>query len=282
MPSGRRETIVISCATLDTVRITDPIEHYRATKVHLIRYMRDSDELGEIYREFYDYVRKVCEAFPLKPGIKEHDGGKDFTSMLRTVLSIIRKERGADPECDIYVNISAGSPEYIAAAAIASMTDTQSSAQGKTIPFSVPVHTNGYMVKNDEIRTIYFENGTPVGIAKNVKDPEEIPTYRIEMPQEYLVRALRVLHEKEEKKQPRSNKEMIAALKGSGDMEIINELNVTDTTDKSNDKKKNSERVYYQRKFIDKWVSKEWVRKTSRKTYTVTDQGKTILKTFDF
>jgi len=276
MSSGRKERIVISCVTFETAKITDPIAFYQATRVHLIWYTKNpGSEKGKIYTDFYERVCEIIkEQSPFDVHIEGHskDAVYDFTNMLRVVLSLIQKERKDFPQSDIYVNISAGSPEYTAAAAIASMM-----VPG-TIPFSVS--TEEYTINdNKRLKEIYYENGKPVGLTKKARDPFVVPYYPIAIPKEHLVRALRVLDNRKKGKLSITNTKMIEALKEKGLWTYPEETDIGRAKRKTD--KSRSETVYYQRAYIDKWKEEGWIERNElTKKYEVTEEGRRILDTF--
>lgn len=272
MVSGRRERVVISCVTFETVKITDPIKFYDATKVHLIHYVKDpSSDNGKIYAEFCE---RVCEmimenaAVPVEV-IRHMENVNDFTIMLRTVLGIIEKENQKDEPSDIFINISAGTSEYAAAAAIASMM------MPGTIPFSVS--TVDYQVSS--VRETFYENNKPVGLTKSVRNPKCLPKYSITIPDKNVVLGLRVLDEMNKNKLPTKGPDVIRVLKESGhwrreggEITFDNQGRIRITR---------SDSVYYFRDFVDKWISNGWVyRDEFRKRYFLTDEGKNVLDTF--
>ncbi|MCL2890978.1 MAG: DUF6293 family protein [Methanomassiliicoccaceae archaeon] len=275
MGSGRRNRVVISCVTFETVKITDPILHYQATHVHLIRYAKDpSSEDGRMYREFYDRVCElITERSPFKVEIYEHNEKvSDFAVMLRTVLAIIHDEKKRSADSDIYVNVSAGTSEYAAAAAIASMM-----VPG-TIPFSVS--TERYTVRGENVRKAYYKGGKPVGLTEEAKEPRVMPSYSIDIPDKHLVLALRLLHERNRNKMTVTGSKMIAALKEK-DLWLRGEMIIDDSDRTRKTDEQRSEAVYYQRDFVDKWLKYGWVRKNElSKRYEVTEDGEKILDTF--
>jgi hypothetical protein len=285
MASGRKNRVVISCVTFETAKIIEPIKHYQATHVHLIWYTKDpGSESGKVYKKFYDHVYNECKSLPLVDKIEGHNERvSDFTTMLSVVLDIIQRERKEDALCDIYVNISAGSSEYAAAAAIASMMASQkeSSATGTTTPFSVA--TKEYTVPVEMIPEIYFDKDdkeVPIGLTKEVHDPVRMPCYHIEMPERHLVTALRIFYNRKKSKQPVTNTKMIAELEKNEEIWFHGETYIG-KRDEDSDKEKRSKTVYYQRNFIDKWKDKGWIQKDElTKKYTVTEQGEMILRTF--
>ena len=272
MPSGRKKRIMVACVTFETSKVVEPALYYEINKAHIIHYVKDPDsESGKIYDSFR---RRVCERLesesPREVEIVEHNERvSDFSVMLRTVLSIIQMENSGEEGCEIYVNISSGSPEYAAAATVASMM-----VPG-TIPFSV--NTKEYTVSTDRIRDVYFVDDQPVGMTKTTYPPRTLPIYAINIPEEHLVRGLRILGHRNEAKLSVTSGRMVEALKEAG-------LWYRDTESDDPDRKANqrqTEAVYYQRDFISKWLKNGWIVKDDlRNRYILTESGTTVIGTF--
>lgn len=272
LPSGRKKRIMVACVTFETSKVVEPALYYEINKAHIIHYVKDPDsESGKIYDSFR---RRVCERLesesPREVEIVEHNERvSDFSVMLRTVLSIIQMENSGEEGCEIYVNISSGSPEYAAAATVASMM-----VPG-TIPFSV--NTKEYTVSTDRIRDVYFVDDQPVGMTKTTYPPRTMPIYAINIPEEHLVRGLRILGHRNEAKLSVTSGRMVEALKEAG-------LWYRDTESDDPDRKANqrqTEAVYYQRDFISKWLKNGWIVKDDlRNRYVLTESGTTIIGTF--
>ena len=272
LPSGRKKRIMVACVTFETSKVVEPALYYEINKAHIIHYVKDPDsESGKIYDSFR---RRVCERLesesPREVEIVEHNERvSDFSVMLRTVLSIIQMENSGEEGCEIYVNISSGSPEYAAAATVASMM-----VPG-TIPFSV--NTKEYTVSTDRIRDVYFVDDQPVGMTKTTYPPRTMPIYAINIPEEHLVRGLRILGHRNEAKLSVTSGRMVEALKEAG-------LWYRDTESDDPDRKANqrqTEAVYYQRDFISKWLKNGWIVKDDlRNRYILTERGTTVIGTF--
>ena len=272
LPSGRKKRIMVACVTFETSKVVEPALYYEINKAHIIHYVKDPDsESGKIYDSFR---RRVCERLesesPREVEIVEHNERvSDFSVMLRTVLSIIQMENSGEEGCEIYVNISSGSPEYAAAATVASMM-----VPG-TIPFSV--NTKEYTVSTDRIRDVYFVDDQPVGMTKTTYPPRTMPIYAINIPEEHLVRGLRILGHRNEAKLSVTSGRMVEALKEAG-------LWYRDTESDDPDRKANqrqTEAVYYQRDFISKWLKNGWIVKDDpRNRYVLTESGTTVIGTF--
>ena len=262
--------------TFETTKVTDPVMFYEINRVHVIHYVRDpTSQSSSVYQQFYDRVKEIIEEqSPRKVDVVEHiEKVTDFSTMLRTVLDIIQSEHAqassSGEQCEIYVNISSGGSEYAAAAAIASMM-----VPG-TIPFSVG--TKEYTVDAEGIRRNYFIGDKPVGLTKSTYDPRQLPSYSIQIPEERLVRGLRVLDERNNSNQSVTSGKMIAALKAKG----IWYRNTENGDPNRKSTQRQTEAVYYQRDFIGKWLGNGWIEKDDLNSrYVLTDEGRNIICTF--
>ena len=96
MSTGRKERIVISCVTFETVKISDPVRYYDATRAHLIHYIREGldESKANIYQQFYDKVCDNINSTGRGVEIIEHNEVvSDFSIMLKTILGIIDSEQ---------------------------------------------------------------------------------------------------------------------------------------------------------------------------------------------
>lgn len=272
MSSGKKNRIMIACVTFETSKVVEPALYYEINKIHIIRYLKDPEsEAGRIYDEFRLRVCERLEEESPRPieVVLHNERISDFSTMLRTVLSIIQSENAAEDGCEIYVNVSAGTSEYSAAAAVASMM-----VPG-TIPFSVG--TQEYTVSNERIKDVYYIDGKPMGLCKSTYPPRAMPVYTINIPEEHLVRGLRILYERSQSKKSITSGAMVPALKEAG-------IWYRDTEKEGSDKKstqKQTEAVYYQRDFITKWMKYGWIRKDELLSkYIVTQDGLNTINTF--
>lgn len=263
---------MIACVTFETSKVVNPLLFYEINKVHIIHYVKDAfSEKGRLYSSFYDRaVEMIGEESPLPVEVVEHNENvSSFDTMLRTVLFIIRSEKKDDPNCDIYVNISSGSSEYAAASAIAAMM-----VPG-TVVFSVG--TKEYTVSGERIKEAYFIDGKPVGLTKETYDPRILSSYSIQMPEEHLVRGLRILSDRIDRNLPVTSGKMIEALKSGG-------VWYREPSSGSPDRKssqRQTEAVYYQRDFINKWLRNGWIVKDElRNKYVLTEDGLSTIRTF--
>ena len=271
LPSGRKKRIMVACVTFETSKVVEPALYYEINKAHIIHYVKDPEsESGAVYDSFRRRVCELLESSPREVEVVVHNERvSDFSVMLRTVLSIIQSENRGEEGCEIYVNISSGSPEYAAAATVASMM-----VPG-TIPFSVG--TREYTVSKDRIRDVYFVDGEPVGLTKSTYPPRTMPMYSISIPEEHLVRGLRILSERNAARLSVTSGRMVQALKDAGLW--YRDTESDDPARRANQRQ--TEAVYYQRDFISKWLRNGWIVKDElRNRYVLTDSGRTAIGTF--
>ncbi|MCL1811327.1 MAG: DUF6293 family protein [Methanomassiliicoccaceae archaeon] len=273
MATGKRERVMISCVTFETVKITEPIRFYDANRVHLIHYVKEPGSFsGTLYQEFYD---EVCRIINKNSGneiiIKEYEEEvSQFLPMLRLILNIIKREFDSDEPVDLYINVSAGTSEYTAAAVIASMMNPD------VIPFSVD--TDRYTVKDDMVKDAYYRDGVPVGLTETVFEPTIMPKYNMPMPDKNLVLGLRILEEMNRSKRNSKGPDIIMKLKEQGLWRGSNEGR---SDQRHETKTEKGDSVYYYRDYVSRWLSNGWVEKNDfRKRYDLTEEGLRIIGTF--
>lgn len=249
-----RLRVVISCVTFETVKVVQPIRDLRAERVYLLHWGMGSDKKSSIYSEFYsEVVRQLKEL-----GLQEKDIVERrvevyrFKKVLAELLAVMSHE--VELENDVYVNISAGTSEFAAAATVASMM-----VKGVR-PFTV--HTKEYTISGeDRIRECYSINGKLVGQSREVREPTELPTFHLSPPPEDLVVALRILRDRKRRGLSTKYSAMIQSIKEAGawtyDAERLPKLKDRDT--RHGERVLQAEKMYYSRHYIDGWIRNGWV-----------------------
>lgn len=112
---------MVCCVTDEVDLVASPLITERADHVHLIHYAKEGkDEQGkkreEYYRRFYGAVEKRLKDSGI--GFEEHGERPTFvfSEMMGTVYGILTEEEELGN--NVYVNLSSGTAEYIAAASI--------------------------------------------------------------------------------------------------------------------------------------------------------------------
>lgn len=259
-----RERVAVACVTFETVMISDPIVSMGSVdRVYLLHYERpDPSRERHVYKEFYDeVVRQLQVGMQCGEIVPVNVVVYDFQEVLGVLLDIMTREQGEGN--DVYVNVSAGSTEYSAAAILASMM-----VRGVR-PFTVG--TREFTIPAEKI-DIYYDGDRPVGLSKEVYPARQLPFFHISRPDDDLVTGLRVLRERLDKGHSTTYVRMIEALKDAGCWQREGKERVKDQVQ--------AEKMYYARHFIDAWVSKGWVSKTGRRRLELTAAGETVTNVF--
>ena len=275
-----KKCVVIACVSFETAMIVEPAVDYGADEIHLFHYIRDPDtDNGRIYTEFY---REVCSQISEKlPRVKivEHDADPiyDFQLMFRDLLEVISEIRArpssedssdqAGPDSDILINASAGTSEFSAAAIVASMMSPGVN--------SFTVGTREFTIKTEDIRSLYYKTGRPVGLTEHTNTPRVIPKFEIGMPPENQVLALREFHTRSQEGKSLTAGSVIQQLKDTG----LWTYNPAPGERKTDIKQK--ETMYYQRHYLEFWINQGWIEKPVGSTkYKLTENGVVVIKTF--
>ena len=266
-----KRTAVIACVTFETVMVSSPAADYKADEVHLFHYVREGSAKADVYSEFYqEAASQIKERIP-NVKIIEHEESPvyDFRLMLRDILSCIDDIRSRYQECEILINVSSGTAEFIAAGVISSMM-----SNGKASAFTV--RTSEFTVSGEEaIRKFYYKDNKPVGLSASVGEPSALPFFKIDRPDENLVRGLRLYDELKERVRSVTASVVIAEMKKQGVWQYV----PSEHADKTEMKQK--ETMYYQRHFVNTWDDLGWIDRPGRKErFILTPVGRNIVDTF--
>ena len=268
--SGRKERIVIECVMMDVPLVVEPALYYEADTVHLIHYSKNhTGKVGNTYKKFFAEAKKqICARS--KAAVIDHDANVyDFPIMMRTVLEIVCEERKRTGGImDIYVNISAGTTEYSAAAMLVCM-------QNKSLT-AFTVRTSEYMIQNEDIERLLYKDGRPIGFSASVEEPEMIVTFDPDKQDAQLVACLGVLKETKARKRNVYFIDLINGLKiiGAWDYEPDRKRSKTDDEQK--------EIMYLKRAYMEPMVKKGWVVKNElvKGRWDITPEGEAIIEIY--
>lgn len=243
--------VVIDCVTFETVKIVDSAKHYKADKVYLFHKAE-----GEPYSDFLEKVQNELDKNDIRyKSIKAEIN--DFSKIFRKLISTIEKERKRGNH--VYVNVSAGPHVFCSAGLIACMMKGGN-------PFYAS--TEKYTVQKE----VYYEEGEPIGLAKEVDEPEEILCFNLPTPNTKIVKGLRVWKREKDRGNIMSASNIIEKLSKENLMNDIYEDNREKVSQKATMK--------YRRNFLEKWLEKGWIKKEERGEYEMTEDGKRILDVF--
>lgn len=272
-----RLRVVICCVTFETVKVVNPIRDLRAEKVHILHWTGgDQAKKETVYAEFYQAVVDQLHDLGLRDeGIVEHRVKVyRFKDVLSSLLAIMAEERRTGN--DVYINVSAGSTEFAAAATLASMM-----VEGVK-PFTV--HARAYTISGEaRIRKAFSIDGKLVGQTREVAEPVELPTFQIDLPPRELVVALRELRNRKEDRRSTRYTAMIKAIKDAGAWEYEKgSAGSVKGDDVRGDRAVQAEKMYYSRHYIDGWIKNGWVDgKSGRgRELSITDSGINVTDIF--
>ncbi len=247
--------VVIDCVTFETVKITEPAKHFRADKVYLFHKAFDKP-----YSDFLDKVEDELEKNGIQCNSRKAEIN-DFPKIMSELIKLIEEEKSRGNH--VYVNVSAGTHVFCSAALIACMMKGEN-------PFYVP--TDKYTVDDEDIEDVYFKDGEPVGLAEEVRDPEEILSFKIPTPDERIVKGLEIWRDEKDKGKLMTTSNIIKKLAKEGLMDNIYEEN--------RDKVSQKATMKYRRNFLEKWLEKGWLEKRDRGNYELTEDGERTLDVF--
>lgn len=284
--------VVVSCVTTEVVKVVDPAVSIRADRIHLLNYVKRSREgnPSEMARErLYDtvYEENVKRLKEADIEIVEHRDVRPykFDECFHAIYDILTEEKRTGSA--LYVNVSAGSPEYAAAASIASMM-----IDGVSL-FSVGAKASSYTVPFDKQLDLLTHDGEIVGTAFEVYEPIGIDPFPLPTPDVESLKAMKVFASIPEA--TRSNVNVIRELMRRGMWRFSQEDGLKGTTlemEESGEhrtrleeykKRQRKEAVLYQRGYIDVWKKQQgWIEKSRAhpKRYCLTDKGKRYVNIF--
>jgi hypothetical protein len=267
--------------TFETVKVVKPIRQLKADRAYILFHVVEAyKDKKTIYSAFRD---EVISQLADDPGLKE---GKDliietkarpfrFDELLGALLRILSHESRLGSE--VFINVSAGSSEFAAAATVAAMMVPGTKA------FTVAVRD--YMVTGEErIKEVYFDGDRPVGQARDIYEPRQMPTFTIDMPPEDLVRGLRLLHARMRDRKLITYAEMICDLKEAGFWKPgvpAEERSSEGSGKRARATATASDKMRYRRYFLEGWERMCWIeRDGSGGRVRITEAGENVLDMF--
>ena len=200
----------------------------------------------------------------------EHDAKVyDYHVMMRTMLEILDYEaKRTEGIVDIYVNISAGSTEYSAAAMLVCMQNRYLTA--------FTVRTDDYMLSYENVKKFLYKDGRPVGFSQTVEEPRMVVTFDPDKKDADLVACLGVL--KEIKKRKRN----------IHFLDVINELKVIGAWNYEPKKKSyktddlQNERMHLKRAYLIPMEEKGWIVESDlmKGRWDITPEGEAIIEVY--
>ncbi len=253
------DRVLIACVTFDINKITSSAEEYLADRIYLLCDCESAEyDTAGLYKAFCDETADRIREISTHPEIIGRClNPYDYPLLLKQIESIVEEENLSEPNPAIYINISAGTPEFASAATVISMF------HDNVTLFSI--NSKEFMKEEFSVMKHHLDSrdGGPVGFS--IDPPNAIIRYKENIPRRNLVIGLRIFSEMGIN--DRRAKDVIERLK---------ESNVWMREDKVS-----NEHVYYLRDFIERWLEYGWIAKCDgRDSYRITDTGKVVIDTF--
>lgn len=290
------QRVMVACVTTEVVKITSPAEKLDIDRIHLLNHIRKAtpgDNDQKVRQDFYESIYNENLKFFRERDIEviEHTDAQvfKFDECFKTVYGILAEE--TKNRSVVYVNISSGTPEYSAAAAIASMM-----VDGVEL-FTIGTKASGFTVPFDKQKEMSMHEGKLVGSAFDVHDPILIDKFPLSTPDLGLLRALKIFNSVPEMK--RSNVNVIRELIKRGEWKYpSSEDGITKGTSleyeddngklisfanrRDYETRQRKEAVQYQRGYIDRWKIEGWIEKSNinGKRYKLSEKGKRYTEIF--
>jgi len=292
---------MIICVTTEVILSEKPAETMNVDHVHIMNTViernDDSDHLKrqDIYHLALDEVTERLDDAKIGYEIHSDKDTLKFNEMMPALFEILKDE--SENGSYVYINISGSTPDFAAASAIAAMMFKDNCEL-----FSVGTRNDCRTRSLDELREFYTdpETGRLVGIAKDVTTPFRISGFKIEQPDERLLKQLKIFGTIPIEK--RSNTNVIRNIikqglwKPSGyyddaqsftadtSLELEEKMCHKDVRyDAEFKKRRNNENVTYQKSMINRWEEAGWIYKDRNITgnkYDLTQKAKDYLNMF--
>jgi len=286
--------VMVACVTTEVVKITHPAHDTGVDRIHLLNYVKEGESNTQeeqdrktFYEKIYSTVKQELGMF-VDEVVEHRDVTTyNFDQCFHAIYDILYEEKCQGS--DVYVNISGGTPEYSAAATIASMM-----VKGVKL-FSVGTMASGFTVDFKKQLEQSYHDGHLVGSAFDVHEPFPIASFPLPTPDEDLLKALKVFVSIPVGR--RSNVNVIRKLIEYGLWRFALDEAGTGTSVEFEDeasrfieggdyekylKRQKKEAVLYQRGYIEKWKKLGWIEKSSinGKRYDLTETGKRYVEIF--
>ncbi|MCQ2079260.1 MAG: DUF6293 family protein [archaeon] len=188
MSSGRRESVLVFCASPFKELYVPSVDHYGPDRVYVFVSTRD-DAVSVFERDLLRSMRDVLDC-PMVTEVPVDT--RDYNAVLGELMDIKAemRERFGD-DLDLYINVSSGTPEFAAAATFASMLPPQAVAfrvdlahpdltpdavaemvrglEGRLVP-SEPVRITGLRNDSPDREMVVFLR-TVSGLLKGTRSP---------------------------------------------------------------------------------------------------------------
>lgn len=292
-----KDKVMIACVVGEVTLITEPALKNNIDRIHLIHYVKKGTERNDralFYQSFYDETAKILKEAGIE--VVEHSDAETyvFRRMMSEIYEILVDEV-VQKKSLIYVNLSGGTNEYSAAAAICSMMYKEVEI------FTVSKGYDDRVIDYDQLRANATKDGKLVGSCSAIGNTYKVEKFPIDHPNDNLLKAFKIYSVISNSDYRNSNSVVIRNLilqnvwLAKGPLEEGAAIKGTSVELERKDKgyacpkskalqyisRQKGEAVQYYRIYVSSWESKGWIEKIpNSKKYKITEEGVTVLDVF--
>ena len=260
MSSGRRESVMIFCASAVKDLYLAPVEHYGPDLVHVFVSDRD-DNVSALEREVYGNCKKEIGCKKL---VEHPIDTRDYEGILASIIEIKKELSGTYGEdLDIFINISSGTPEFSAAAMFAAILPEPA------IAFRVDTESD---LSKEELEDIAGR----ISGSVRVSEPARVTGLKNDDPEEEMICFLSIVRELLRETRYPKFRTMIELLKDD-------EAWSYDPSRKSGRGRtslEDREERYLKRHYIEPALKNGWLEKLEGRRIGLTEQGMAYLSVY--
>ena len=260
MSSGRRESVMIFCASAVKDLYLAPVEHYGPDLVHVFVSDRD-DNVSALEREVYSNCKKEigCKKLVEHP-IDTHD----YEGILASIIEIKKELSGTYGEdLDIFINISSGTPEFSAAAMFAAMLPEPA------IAFRVDTESD---LSKEELEDIAGR----ISGSVRVSEPARVTGLKNDDPEEEMIIFLSIVRELLRETRYPKFRTMIELLKDDDAWSY----DPSRKSGRGRTSLEDREERYLKRHYIEPALKNGWLEKLDGRRIGLTEQGMAYLSVY--
>ena len=260
MSSGRRESVMIFCASAVKDLYLAPVEHYGPDLVHVFVSDR-GDNVSALEREVYGNCKKEIGCKKL---VEHPIDTRDYEGILASIIEIKKELSGTYGEdLDIFINISSGTPEFSAAAMFAAMLPEPA------IAFRVDTESD---LSKEELEDIAGR----ISGSVRVSEPARVTGLRNDDPEEEMIIFLSIVRELLRETRYPKFRTMIELLKDDDAWSY----DPSRKSGRGRTSLEDREERYLKRHYIEPALKNGWLEKLEGRRIGLTEQGMAYLSVY--
>ena len=259
MSSGRRESVLICCASVFRDLYFPSIDHYRPDRTYI--FLSDGDDpVSRIERRVFDSCRENIRSHVDEVVTDVHD----YENILARIMDIkgdMTAEFGDD--LDIFINVTSGTHEFAAAGMFAAMTPVPA------VAFRVETECS---ISEEDLESVI----SSIESCTDVSEPVRVTCLESDTPDRIMIGFLSIIDSLYERNRRPNYRKIISALKER-------DIWTHDPERKSNYGRtpmQKKEEMYLLRQYVKPALSHGWLIKPSANTLALTEKGRSYISVF--